>query len=153
LAGGVCRYCVAAFEDAEGAALFQLESETVEALAFCAEQAVRAGAQIAAAFFQTQAQGGNLHTKIERDDAHVRGGEAAARVTNICAEAVSQAGGEFIRSLALLTQEVEWAAEASARGIFVNAAAEDENAIANLLDEGAAEVGDVLGEFAAGLHD
>jgi len=49
--------------------------------------------------FRAQAQRRDLHTKIERDDAHVRGGEAAARVTNICAEAVSQAGGEFIRSL------------------------------------------------------
>jgi len=42
-AGGVGGYSVATFEGAEGAALFELEAETVEALAFGAEQALGAG--------------------------------------------------------------------------------------------------------------
>lgn len=43
VAGGVGGYGVAAFEGAEGATLFELEAEAVEALALCAEQAFGAG--------------------------------------------------------------------------------------------------------------
>jgi len=57
-------------------------------------------------FFEAQAQRRNLHTKIEGNDAHVGGGEAVARVANICAQAVGEAGSEFVGALALLTQEI-----------------------------------------------
>jgi hypothetical protein len=106
LAGGVCGYGVAAFQDAEGTALFQLEAEAVQALAFCTEHAFGSSGQVTAALFQAKAQRGNLHTKIERDYAHVRGGEAAARMVNIGAEAVGQARGELVGALALLAQQV-----------------------------------------------
>jgi hypothetical protein len=68
LAGGVGGYGVAAFQGAEGAALFELEAEAVEALALGAEQAFGAGGQVGAAFFETKAQRGDLHAKIEGND-------------------------------------------------------------------------------------
>ena len=50
MAGGVGGDGVAAFEDAEGAALFELEAEAVEAIAFCAESALGAGGEFSWSF-------------------------------------------------------------------------------------------------------
>src|SRR5262249_54300973 len=50
-------------------------------------------------------------------------------------------------------QKIEWAAKTAARGKFVNAAAQHENAIAHLIGERGAEFGNMLIEFAARLHD
>ncbi len=131
MAGGVGGYGVAAFEGAEGAALFELEAEAVEALAFGAEQAFGAGGQVGTALFEAQAQGGNLHTKIERDDAQVRSRETAARMLEVCAQALRQARGELVGALALLAEEIERAAKASAAGKLVDAAAQLEQAVAH----------------------
>ena len=67
---------VAAFQDAEGAAFLELEAEAVEAFAFLAESAVGAGGEFELKFFETQADGGDLHSEIECDDALVRDVEA-----------------------------------------------------------------------------
>ena len=69
------------------------------------------------------------------------------------AEGVSEARGQFVGALALLAEQVERPAESATAGQFVDAAAEDEDAIAQLVGEGGAQVGDVLVEFAAGLDD
>ena len=50
-------------------------------------------------------------------------------------------------------EQVQGAAETAAGGEFVDAAALDQDAIAHLVGEGGAEVGDVLVEFAAGVDD
>ena len=49
-------------------------------------------------------------------------------------------------------EKVERAAEPTTAGEFVDAAAEDQDAIAHLFGEGATELRYVLVEFAAGLH-
>ena len=150
--GDVGRNGVAAFEDFQRAALFELQGETSEALAFGAEQAFGADAEIGGAALEAKAKRGNLHAKIKRDDAHVSGVEAFERLLEALSKAKSQARGHFIGALALLAEQIERAAKTGARGEFVYAAAENQDAIAYLLGESAAQVGDVLVEFAARLH-
>jgi hypothetical protein len=104
------------------------------------------------ALFEAQAQSCNLHTEIEGDDAEVRGSEAVARMVHVCAETMSEAGGELVRALALLAQKIKRATKATAAREFVDAADKDEDAVTHLLIQSAAKIGDVLIEFAARLH-
>src|SRR5262249_2889202 len=69
------------------------------------------------------------------------------------AEAVREARSHFIGALALLAKQIERTAEGAAGAEFVHATAENKNAIANLFSERLLQVGDVLIEFAARLHD
>ena len=66
----------------------------------------------------------------------------------ILAQGVSEAGGHFVGALALLAEQIERTAETAAGAEFVDAAALDKNAIAHLIDESLAQVGDVFVEFA-----
>src|SRR5579859_915128 len=81
VAGGVGGDGVAAFEDFQRAALFELKSQALEALAFGAQEALGPNAEIGAALFEAQAERGNFHAKIEGGDAQVERGEAFARST------------------------------------------------------------------------
>jgi len=151
VAGGVGGYGVAAFESAQGAAFFELQAETIQPIAFDAEQALGASGQVRAEFFQAQTQGGDLHPKVEGNDAEMSGGVTLAAALKVGAEELGEARGHFVGALALLAEEIEGAAEAAAAGEFVDAAAENEDAVAHLIGEGAAQVGYVFVEFAARL--
>src|SRR5258707_14710998 len=83
----------------------------------------------------------------------MRGGVALARLFEARTKAKGEARGHFIGALALLAQQIERTAESAARTEFVHAAAEDEDAVANLIAERLAKAGDVLIEFTARLHD
>src|SRR5215813_660817 len=83
----------------------------------------------------------------------MRGGVVVARTFEAIAEAVREARSHFIGALAPLAKQFERAAETTACTEFVNAAAQNENAIAHLFDKRFAKIVDVLIEFAAGLHD
>ena len=69
VAGGVGGDGVAAFEDAQGAALFELQAQAVEAFAFCAKQAFGAGGQFVVAFFELAMQSCNLWENQRTTDA------------------------------------------------------------------------------------
>ena len=102
MAGGVGGDGVAAFEDAKGAALVELEEETVEAVAFLAEGALAARSEFELESFEAQADCGDFHSEIEGDDAFVSGVEALRALGEICTEGVGQTGREFVGTLALL---------------------------------------------------
>src|SRR5690348_926982 len=144
---------VAAFEDFQGTAFFELQAEALQAVALEPQLAFGANAEIGGAFFQAQTQRGNLHAKIEGTNAELREREAFARCVETLGKPASQAAGEVIGALALLAEQIERAAKTAAAGEFMHAPAEDKDAVAHLLGEGAAEIGDVLIEFAARLHD
>src|SRR5262249_20512295 len=110
-------------------------------------------AEIGGAFFETKAKRCNLHTKVKRDDAQMCDGKALARLFQACAQTQSEARSHFIGALALLAEQIERAAETRTRGESVDSAAEHQNSVAHLLGERAAQVGDVLIEFSARLHD
>jgi hypothetical protein len=114
VAGGVGGDGVAAFKDFEGAAFLELESEPLEVLAFGVKQALNADAEVGATFFEAQAERGNFHAKIEGGDAQVQRGKAFARLFEARSETQRQARGRFIGTLALLSEEIERAAEATA---------------------------------------
>ena len=116
VAGGVGGDGVAAFEDAEGAAFFELEAETLEALAFGAEEAFGSDTQFGGAFFEAQAERGNFHAEIKCGDAQVQSGEAFARLFEACAKTSGEARRHLIGALALLTKQIERAAEGAAAG-------------------------------------
>ena len=77
-AGSVGGDGVTAFEDFQRASLLELQGEARQALALGPKQAFGANAEIGSASFEAQAQRCNLHAKIKRDDAQVRGGEPFA---------------------------------------------------------------------------
>src|SRR5260221_13712461 len=83
----------------------------------------------------------------------MRGGVALARLFEARTKAKGEARGHFIGALALLAQQIERTAESAARTEFVHAAAENEDAVANLIAERLAKVGDVIIEFTARLQD
>ena len=104
MAGGVGGDGVAAFEDAEGAALVKLEPKAVEAFAFFAEGAFGTGGEFELEFFEAQANCGDFHSEIEGDDAFVRDVETFCAQRQICAQRMSEARGQFISALSLLAQ-------------------------------------------------
>jgi hypothetical protein len=104
LAGGVGGDGVAAFEDAEGATLVELEAEAVEAIAFLAESALGTGGEFELEFLEAQADRGDFHSEIEGNDAFVSDVEALGAECEIRAKGVSDAGGHFVGALALLTE-------------------------------------------------
>ena len=65
VAGGVGGDGVAAFEDAERAALLELQEETLEAFALRAKKTLGADSEVSSAFFKAQAEGGDPHAKIK----------------------------------------------------------------------------------------
>src|SRR2546427_8363354 len=144
---------VAAFQNFQRAAFLELQGEALPAFSLSAEEAFGADAEFGAAFFEAQAERGNLHAKIEGSDAQVGGGETLARLFEAGAEAEGEARSHFVGALALLAEEIERAAETAASGKFVNAAAQDEDAIAHLFGKSIAENGNVLVKFAARLND
>src|SRR5256886_10071786 len=83
----------------------------------------------------------------------MRGGVPFARLFEARAKTESEARSHFVGALALLAQKIERTAEAAARTEFMNAAAENEDAITNLIAERLAKVGNMFIEFAARLHD
>src|SRR5256885_7797847 len=83
----------------------------------------------------------------------MRGGVALARLFEARAKTESEARSHFVGALALLAQKIERTAEAAARTEFMDAAAENEDAITNLIAERLAKVGDMFIEFTARLHD
>src|SRR5438445_12396962 len=122
---------VAAFQTFQRAAFLELQGEALPAFTLDTEEALGAEAEIGAAFFESQAEGGNLHTKIERSDAQVGGGETLAGLLEARAKAKREARSHFIGALALLAEEIERAAEAAAGGKLVNAAGEFQQAVAD----------------------
>lgn len=153
MAGGVGGDGVAAFEYAEGAAFVELEAEAVEAVAFLTEGTLGTGREFELELFEAQPDRSDFHSKIERDDAFVSDVETLGAQREIGAQGVSDAGGHFVGALALLTEEIERATEAAAGAEFVDTAALDENAVADLIGERLAQVGDVFVEFAARVDD
>ena len=83
----------------------------------------------------------------------MRDGEAFARLLEARAKAEGKSRSHFVGALALLAKKVERASEAGAAREFMNAAAENEDAVPHLLRKSAAEVGDVLVELAARLDN
>ena len=83
VSGGIDGNGIAAFEDTQRAALFKLQTQTIQTFALDAEEALRSRAQGGGAFFQAQAKGGYLVTKIKRYDAHMRGSETPPRSLQI----------------------------------------------------------------------
>src|SRR5437667_8485385 len=81
------------------------------------------------------------------------GGVALAGLFESRAKTESEARSHFVGALALLAEKIERAAEAAARTEFMNAAAENEDAITNLIAERLAKVGNMFIEFTACLHD
>jgi len=69
VAGGVGGDGVAAFEDAQGAALLELQRQFFEAVAFRAQKALDADAEFGGTSFEAQAERGNLYAKIKGSDA------------------------------------------------------------------------------------
>ncbi len=80
-------------------------------------------------------------------------GEAFARLFEARAQAEREPRCHFIRALALLAEEIEWAAEAAAGGKFVDALAEIEKTVTDEAGERFSQIGDVFIELAAGLDD
>src|SRR2546430_1108689 len=80
------------------------------------------------------------------------GGVALAGLFESRAKTESEARSHFVGALALLAQKIERTAEAAARTEFMDAAAENEDAITNLIAERLAKVGDMFIEFTARLH-
>jgi hypothetical protein len=122
-AGGVGGDGVAAFEDAEGTAFVELKAKAVEALAFVAEAAIGASGEFELESIETESNGCDFHSEIEGDDALVRDVEALGAESKICAESVAKARSHFVGALALLAEQVEWAAETAAGAQFVHATA------------------------------
>src|SRR2546426_12167086 len=82
---------VAAFQNVQRAAFLELQGEALPAFTVDTEEALGAEAEIGAAFFESQAESGNLHAKIERSDAQVGGGETLAGLLEARAEAEGEA--------------------------------------------------------------
>src|SRR5882672_3854816 len=80
-------------------------------------------------------------------------GEAFSRLREARAQAEREARSHFIGALALLAQKIERAAKAAARGEFVNATRQFQQAIPNQTSERFAQVSDVLVELGARLDD
>src|SRR5258708_26993815 len=136
--GGVGGDGVAVFEDFQGTAFLELQGQALPAFTLGAEHALDADAKFGGAFFEAQAEGGDLHAKIEGSDAQMRGGEAFARLLEARPEAEGKARSHFIGALALLAEKIERAAESAPRGELVDATAEHQDAIAHLFGESAA---------------
>ncbi len=131
----------------------ELQREALPAFTFGTQQALGAEAEVGGPLFETQTERGHLHAKIERGDTQVRGVEALARLFETGAETECEAGSHFIGALSLLVEKIERAAESRAGGKLVDAAAENQDAIAHLFRESAAQFGDVLVKFAPRLDD
>src|SRR3989441_2194316 len=144
---------VAALQNFQGAAFLELQGEALPAFTLGAEETLGAEAEIGAAFFESQAEGGNLHAKIERSDAQVGGGETLARLFEARAKAEREARSHLIGVLALLAEEIERAAEPAAGGKLVNAAGDFQQSVADHAGERLAKVSDVLIKFAARLNN
>src|SRR2546430_11212152 len=99
-----------------------------------------------------QAKGCDLHAKIKRSDAQVGGGETLARLFEAGAKTEGQARSHFISALALLAQEIEGAAEPSARGKLVDMAGEIHQGITEQSSPRFAPVCKVLFQIATGLR-
>ncbi len=122
VAGPVRGDRVTAFQDFQGAAFLELQGEALPAFALDAEEALGADAEISATFLKAQPKRRDLHAKIKRDDADMRGSEAFARLLEARAKAEGKARRHLIGALALLAEEIERAAEAAARGKLMDAA-------------------------------
>src|SRR5438045_4713989 len=83
----------------------------------------------------------------------MRDGEALGGLFEPRGEAEGEAGNHFIGALALLAKQIERAAKTGTGRKFVNAATENQDAIAYLLGESPAQVSNVLVEFAACLDN
>src|SRR5207302_9310847 len=81
------------------------------------------------------------------------GGVALAGLFESRAKTQREARSHFVGALPLLAQKIERTAEAAARTEFMNATAENEDAITNLIAERLAKVGNMFVEFTARLHD
>lgn len=121
-AAGVGSDGVAALEDFQRAAFVELEHKFFKSVALLLQETLGANTEFGSTFFQTQPECRNLHAKIERDDTHVRGGEACARLLEARAEAECETRSHLISALALLTKQIKRAAKTAPGGEFVNAA-------------------------------
>src|SRR5208282_795615 len=71
VAGGVGGDGVAAFEDFQRAALFELQSQPGKLIAPGAQESLGAEAEVGSTFLEAQAERGNFYAKIEGCDAQV----------------------------------------------------------------------------------
>jgi len=115
VADGVGGDRVAAFENAQGAALLELQGQFFEAVAFRAQQALDADGEFGGTSFEAQAERSDFRAKIEGSDAQMGGGETLARLLEARAKAKGEARTHFIGALALLAEEIERAAKTAAR--------------------------------------
>ena len=122
VAGGIGGDGVTAFQNFQGAAFLELQGEALPALALGAEEALDADTEFGGAFFETQAEGGDLHSKIEGSNAQVGGREALARLFEARAKAERESRSHLVGALALLAEEIERAAESAAGGKLVDVA-------------------------------
>ena len=102
MAGGVGGDGVAAFEDAEGVALFKLEAETIEAVALDAEETFGADGEFVIAALEAAVQAGDFGAEIDRQEAKVLRGVTAAAVLDTSAKAEFEASGEVVAAAAVL---------------------------------------------------
>src|SRR3989449_9096279 len=102
---------VAAFQNFQRAAFLELQGEALPAFTLGAQETLGAEAEFGGAFFEAQAEGGNLCAKIEAGDAQVGGGETLARLFEARAKAEREARSNLIGALALLAEKIERAAE------------------------------------------
>src|SRR5256885_12863196 len=100
-----------------------------------------------------QAKSRDLHAKIKRSDAQVGGGETLARLFEARAKTEGQARSHFIGALALLAQEIEGAAEPSARGKLVDMAGEIPQARTGQSRQRFSQDCGVLFSISTGLYD
>ena len=101
LAGGVGGDGVAAFEDAEGVALVELEAEAVKAVALRAEDAFGADGEFVIAAFEAAMQAGDFGAKIDRQEPYVLSGVTAAALVDASTEAKFEASGKVIAAAAM----------------------------------------------------
>ncbi len=113
--GGVGGDGVTAFEDTQRAALIELQAKAIEAFALGTEQALGAHAEFSTAAFHAQTERGDLYAKIKSDNSEVSCSEAFARFFKLRAQAEREARGHLVGALALLTEQIQRAAEAASR--------------------------------------
>src|SRR6266704_2056668 len=82
----------------------------------------------------------------------MRGSKTLARLIEARAQSEGETRSHFIGALALLAEQIERTTDTGAGGKLMNAAAENQDAIAHLFGESAAQFGDVLVKFAARLN-
>src|SRR3984957_6873447 len=75
------------------------------------------------------ARGVHLCAEIERDDAHMRAGEAFAGLFHAGAQAMRQARRHIVGALALLTKQVERSAKTATASQFMHATGRFEKAV------------------------